>query len=138
MDYVEKGSILIEGVVYSRNQEIMQEVPAKGYAMIDNVYKFEKEYFYNQIKKEYNDKKRNTFGITINSKENMLNYLNKSKQCVTMTKKRRVAHEKGVSVHLVDDSRLQSTHCDVPHAGNCAGCNGNNCTRCDEASKIHR
>ena len=80
MDYVEKGNILIEGNVYSRNQEIMGEVTAKGYAMIDNIYTFEKEYLYNQVKREYTGKKRTTFGITINSKENMLNYLNKSKK----------------------------------------------------------
>lgn len=80
MDYVEKGSALIEGTVYSRNNEIMGEVSAKGYAMVDNIYTFEKEYLYNQTEREYTGKKRIAFGITINSKENMLNYLNKSKK----------------------------------------------------------
>lgn len=80
LDYVEKGSILIEGSVYDRNQEFMGEVPAKGYARVDNIYVFEKEYKYNDIKKEYTGKKRTTFGFTISSKENMLNYLNKSKK----------------------------------------------------------
>lgn len=80
MDYVENGTVLIEGTVYSREQEIMGEVAAKGYAMVDNIYTFEKEYLYNQKEREYTGKKRTTFGITINSKENMLNYLNKYKK----------------------------------------------------------
>lgn len=78
LDYVNKGEILIEGIIYNRNQEIIGNVPAKGYAKVDNIYTFEKDYMYHDIKKEYTSKKRTTFGITINSKEFMLNYLNKS------------------------------------------------------------
>lgn len=79
-DYVNEGDILIEGTVYNKDMQAIEEVSAKGYAMVDNLYVFEKEYSFNDIKKEYNNKKRTTFGITINSKENMLNYLNKSKK----------------------------------------------------------
>lgn len=80
MDYVEKGNVLVEGNVYSRDNEIMEEVPAKGYAMIDSIYTFEKEYLFTKTEKKYTGKKRTTFGITVDSKENMLNYLNKSKK----------------------------------------------------------
>lgn len=80
LDYVDKGNVIIEGNVYDRNQEIIGEVPAKGYARVDNIYTFEKDYLYTETIKEYTDKKRITFGITINSKENMINYLNKSKK----------------------------------------------------------
>ena len=80
MDYVEKGNVLVEGNVYSRDNEIMEEVPAKGYAMIDSIYTFEKEYLFTKTEKNYTGKKRTTFGITVDSKENMLNYLNKSKK----------------------------------------------------------
>ena len=80
MDYVEKGNVLIEGNVYSRDNEIMEEVPAKGYAMIDSIYAFEKDYLLKKTEKKYTGKKRTTFGITVDYKENMLNYLNKSKK----------------------------------------------------------
>lgn len=80
MDYVEKGNVLVEGNVYYRDNEIMEEVPAKGYAMIDSIYTFEKEYLFTKTEKKYTGKKRTTFGITVDSKENMLNYLNKSKK----------------------------------------------------------
>lgn len=80
MDYVEKGNVVIEGNVYSRDNEIMEDVPAKGYAMIDSIYTFEKDYLYTKTEKNYTGKKRITFGFTIDSKENMLNYLNKSKK----------------------------------------------------------
>lgn len=80
LDYVNKGDVLIEGNVYDRNNEVIGEVSAKGYAMVDNIYTFEKEYMYKTYNKEYTNKKRTTFGITINSKENMINYLNKSKK----------------------------------------------------------
>lgn len=80
LDYVNKGDTLIEGNVYDRNDEIIGEVPAKGYARVDNIYTFEKEYMYKVCNKEYTNKKRTTFGITINSKENMINYLNKLKK----------------------------------------------------------
>ena len=80
LDYVNKGDVLIEGNVYNRNNEVIGEVSAKGYAMVDNIYTFEKEYMFKIHNKEYTNKKRTTFGITINSKENMINYLNKSKK----------------------------------------------------------
>lgn len=80
MDYVEKGNVLVEGNVYSRDNEIMEEVPAKGYAMIDSIYVFEKDYLLKKTEKKYTGKKRTTFGITVDYKENMLNYLNKSKK----------------------------------------------------------
>ena len=80
LDYVNKGDVLIEGNVYDRNNEVIGEVSAKGYAMVDNIYTIEKEYMYKTYNKEYTNKKRTTFGITINSKENMINYLNKSKK----------------------------------------------------------
>lgn len=80
LDYVNKGDVLIEGNVYDRDNEVIGEVSAKGYAMVDNIYTIEKEYMYKTYNKEYTNKKRTTFGITINSKENMINYLNKSKK----------------------------------------------------------
>ena len=43
LDYVNKGDTLIEGNVYDRNEQIIGEVPAKGYARVDNIYTFEKE-----------------------------------------------------------------------------------------------
>lgn len=79
-DYINEGDVLIEGTVYNKQMQVIEEVSAKGYAMVDNLYVFEKEYLYNDIIREYTNKKRTTFGITINSKENMLNYLNKSKK----------------------------------------------------------
>lgn len=88
-DYVKKGDVIIEGRVYTKNMEVMNDVTAKGYAMVDNIYVYEKEYMYNDISKEYNNKKRTTIGITINNKENMLNYLNKSKKYdITKSSKR--------------------------------------------------
>ncbi len=80
LDYVQEGNVLIEGTVYSKELEVMGQVPAQGYARIDCIYNFEKEYKYNDKNKIYTNKKRTTFGITINSKEKMLNYLNKSKK----------------------------------------------------------
>lgn len=79
-DYINEGDVLIEGAVYNKEMQAIEEVSAKGYAMVDNLYVFEKDYLYNDVIKEYTNKKRTTFGITINSKENMLNYLNKSKK----------------------------------------------------------
>ena len=66
LDYVNKGDTLIEGNVYDRNEQIIGEVPAKVYARVDNIYTFEKEYMYKVCNKEYTNKKRTTFGITIN------------------------------------------------------------------------
>ena len=46
LDYVNKGDVLIEGNVYNRNNEVIGEVSAKGYAMVDNIYTFEKKFRY--------------------------------------------------------------------------------------------
>lgn len=75
--YVEEGMKLIEGKIYSK---ILEEraVSAKGIVMANVEYSFEKEYYYNIFEKVYNNKKRWSVGITINSKEYMINYLNKS------------------------------------------------------------
>lgn len=78
--YIEKGNILIEGMVYNKKLESLGAVPAKGYVRVDNIYTFENDYLFDEINKEYTSKKRWTVGITINSKENMINYLNKSKK----------------------------------------------------------
>ncbi|MEG0873205.1 MAG: sporulation protein YqfD [Clostridia bacterium] len=77
--YIEVGSILIEGTIYSKVIEPVR-VGAKGIVRIDSEYEFRKEYKYLEAKKDYTKKQRYTIGITINSKENMLNYLNKSKK----------------------------------------------------------
>ncbi|MEG2348824.1 MAG: sporulation protein YqfD [Clostridia bacterium] len=77
--YIEEGTIVIEGTIYSKFIEPIQ-VPAKGIFRIDCDYTFEKEYKYEQVQKEYTGKKFFTIGIGINYKENMFNYLNKSKK----------------------------------------------------------
>ena len=77
--YVENGNIVIEGVMYSKILEPTL-VPAKGVVLINSNNEFKKEYKYEEIVKNYTGKKRYTIGITINSKENMLNYLNKDKK----------------------------------------------------------
>lgn len=55
-----------------------QYVPAKGIVKVKREYTHEKEYFFENIVKEYTKKTKHTIGITIDSKENILNYLNKS------------------------------------------------------------
>lgn len=77
--YIEKDSVAIEGCIYSKFLE-PQIVVAKGILKANVEYEFKKEYEYLEILKEYTKKKIYTVGITINSKENMLNYLNKSKK----------------------------------------------------------
>ena len=77
--YVQEGSVLIEGAIYSEFVDT-EYVPAKGIVQIQSIYKYKKEYKFNNINKIYNNKVKYTVGITINSKENMLNYLNKSKK----------------------------------------------------------
>lgn len=77
--YVEKDNILIQGTMYSKFLEPF-DVPAKGIIKADCSYVFENAYTYNAINKNYTGKTRYTIGIGINSKENMLNYLNKSKK----------------------------------------------------------
>lgn len=77
--YVEKDNILIQGTMYSKFLEPF-DVPAKGIIKADCSYTYENAYTYDTIKKNYTGKTRYTIGIGINSKENMLNYLNKSKK----------------------------------------------------------
>lgn len=77
--YVEEGNVLIEGKMYSKFLEPF-DVTAKGIVKANCEYKYENTYKYNDVIKEYTGKTRYTIGITINSKENMLNYLNKSKK----------------------------------------------------------
>lgn len=77
--YVEEGTVLIEGIMYSKVLE-PKKVTAKGIINIDREYELNKEYNYEIINKEYAGKVRYTIGIGIDSKENMLNYLNKNKK----------------------------------------------------------
>lgn len=77
--YVEPGTVLIEGMIYSKFME-PSPVVSKGIVKIDSEYTFEKSYSFESINREYTGKTRYTIGIGINSKENMLNYLNKSKK----------------------------------------------------------
>lgn len=77
--YVEKDMVLIEGKIYSKFLEPV-DVSAKGIVNIESNYNFEKEYKYKGINKENIGKKRYTIGITINSNEFMINYLNKNKK----------------------------------------------------------
>lgn len=77
--YVEKGTVLIEGKMYSKFLEPF-DVTAKGITKADCEYCYENTYSYTNILKEYTGKKRYTIGISVNYKENMLNYLNKSKK----------------------------------------------------------
>lgn len=75
--YAEEGNILIEGVIYSKLMD-PEYVTAKGIVKINKEYIFSKEYFYDNTIKNYNNKIRYSIGITIDSKEYMINYLNKS------------------------------------------------------------
>lgn len=75
--YAEEGNILIEGVIYSKLKD-PEYVTAKGIVKINKEYIFSKEYFYDNTIKNYNNKIRYSIGITIDSKEYMINYLNKS------------------------------------------------------------
>lgn len=77
--YIEKDTILIEGIINSTVIE-PEHVMAKGLVRVNNEYIFEKEYNFLETIKEYTNSKRYTIGISYNSKENMLNYLNKSKK----------------------------------------------------------
>lgn len=77
--YINKGDVAIEGTIYSKFIE-PQKVTAKGILRINTEYEYEKEYDFLETIKEYTGKKLYTIGITLNLKENMLNYLNKSKK----------------------------------------------------------
>ena len=75
--YVENGMVLIEGKIYSTIVDI-RDVSAKGIVTGQVEYEYNNKYEYKSLDKEYINKKRWTIGITINSKEYMINYLNKS------------------------------------------------------------
>ena len=75
--FVEKGMTLIEGIIYSKIVE-NREVSAKGIVLGNVEYEYKRTYLFKRISKEYTNKKRWSIGISINSKEYMLNYLNKS------------------------------------------------------------
>lgn len=77
--YIEQGTIAIEGTLYSKILE-PKPVTAKGILRSNCEYELKSEYKYDNIVKNYTGKKRYTVGITINSKENIINYLNKSKK----------------------------------------------------------
>lgn len=77
--FVEEGTVVIEGAVYSKYMEPIQ-VSAKGVVRVNHEYIFEKEYSYEEILRNYINHVRYTIGITFNSKEMMLNYLNKAKK----------------------------------------------------------
>ena len=77
--YVQKGNVVIQGTMFSKILEPF-DVPAKGIVKADCSYTFEKDYLYNKTEKRYTNKTKYTVGITINNKENMLNYLNKDKK----------------------------------------------------------
>ncbi len=75
--FIEKDTVAIEGTIYSKYIDPIKVV-AKGFVKANCEYIFEKEYSYDEILKNYINKIRYTVGITINSKENMINYLNKN------------------------------------------------------------
>lgn len=77
--YIEEGTVAIEGTIYSKYIDPIK-VSAKGILMADCEYELKKEYKYDEVLKEPLNKNLYTIGIGINSKENMLNYLNKSKK----------------------------------------------------------
>lgn len=77
--YIEEGTVAIEGMIYSKFLEPVP-VPAKGILKINCQYEYQKDYYYEEIEKEYTGKKRYTIGFSVDSKENMLNYLNKNKK----------------------------------------------------------
>lgn len=75
--YVQQGMKLIEGKIYSQIIDI-REVSAKGIVEANVEYEKSFEYFFSNLEKNYTSKKRKTVGITINEKEYLINYLNKS------------------------------------------------------------
>jgi similar to stage IV sporulation protein len=77
--YVEKGSILIEGIINSKVLE-PKPVHAKGIVILKSEYIFEKEYKFSEVVKEATKNVKYTVGFSVNNKENMLNYLNKNKK----------------------------------------------------------
>lgn len=98
--YAEEGNILIEGVIYSKLLE-PEYVPAKGIIRINKEYTFSKEYYFDNILKNYKNKVRYSIGISIDSKEYMINYLNKSlKYDINKSKKEFSLFGKSISFDL--------------------------------------
>jgi len=94
--FVEAGTVVIEGVIYSKYIDPIK-VPAKGIVKINSEYTFKKEYNYDEIIKSKNGVVKYTIGVSINSKENMLNYLNKGKK-YDITKSSKAINLFGVSI----------------------------------------
>lgn len=76
-DYIEENRIIIEGKVYGKNTDV-KEVKAKGIIILDVSYPYSNTYSYKKENKKYKDKKKYSIGLTINEKENYINYLDKS------------------------------------------------------------
>ena len=86
--YVEAGTIVIEGVVYSKYIDPIK-VPAKGIVKLDCEYILQREYKYVENVKNKTGEVKYTIGFSVNSKENMFNYLNKDKKYdITKTSKK--------------------------------------------------
>lgn len=77
--YIEKGTIAIEGTMYSKYIDPIKVI-ARGIVRANCEYMLQKEYLYNEVIKNETGKVKYTIGFTVNSKEFMLNYLNKSKK----------------------------------------------------------
>lgn len=77
--FIEEGMVAIEGIIYSKYIEPIK-VAAKGMLRVNHEYTYENTYKYIEILRNYTGKIRYTIGITLNSKENMLNYLNKEEK----------------------------------------------------------
>lgn len=77
--FIEAGTVAIEGTIYSKYIEPIK-VAAKGLVRINHEYQYENTYEYKEVKKNYTNIIRYSIGITFDSKENMLNYLNKDKK----------------------------------------------------------
>ncbi len=76
-EYVEEGRILIEGKIYSDLLET-KDVSAKGLVVLKTEYEYKSDYYYTVQEKEYTGKTKYSIGISINNKENYINYLDKS------------------------------------------------------------
>lgn len=98
--YINKNDVAIEGKIYSMFMPT-QSVPAKGIVQIESHYVYNNKYTYVVNEKEYTNKKLYTIGISINSKENMLNYLNKNKKYdITKNSKKIVIFGKEISFDI--------------------------------------
>ena len=76
-DYIEEGRIVIEGKIYSKVLET-KDVKAKGKIVLRTNYNYSDFYSYKKENKIYNGRKKYSIGLTINDKENYINYLDKS------------------------------------------------------------